>query len=82
MQQAPQRLSSLCRAAKSNVRMGPGTPSLTHDQARNARARAWAYVFECFSRRNGKQGGPTTAPDDAMKGFKDDRAGRIIPERP
>jgi hypothetical protein len=46
------------------------TPDLALEQARNARARAWAYVFDCFHRRNGKEGGPAiTAPDnDATKG--------------
>jgi hypothetical protein len=29
---------------------------ITPDLARYARACAWAYVFECFNRRNGTQG--------------------------
>lgn len=37
------------------------------------------YRF-CLSRKN-KEGGQATAPDDAMKGSKDDRARGIIPER-
>jgi hypothetical protein len=33
-----------------------------------ARARAWAYVFECYSRRKGQQGGPATSRlDDAER---------------
>ena len=28
---------------------------LTAEQARDARARAWTYVFQCFYRRNGKE---------------------------
>jgi hypothetical protein len=36
---------------------------ITPDLARYARACAWAYVFECFNRRNGTQGGPATAPE-------------------
>jgi hypothetical protein len=42
-------------------------PGISPQQARDARARVWVYVFECFNRRNGKQGGPATAPDDAKE---------------
>jgi hypothetical protein len=38
------------------------------EQARDARARVWAYVFECYSRREMQKGGPTTSrPDDAKE---------------
>jgi hypothetical protein len=50
------------------------------EQLRDARARAWAFVFDCYRRRNGKGGGPLTAPDDAMKGSEHDRARDSIPE--
>ncbi len=61
----------MCEAMKSNpditLKLAGG---LAPEQARNARARAWAYVFDCFHRRNGKEGGPAiTAPyNDATKG--------------
>ena len=42
-------------------------PGISPQQARDARARVWAYVFECFNRRNGKEGGPPTAHDDAKE---------------
>jgi hypothetical protein len=42
-------------------------PGISPQQAHDARARMWAYVFECFNRRNGKEGGPPTARDDAKE---------------
>lgn len=42
-------------------------PGITTEQARDARARAWMYVFACFNRRNGQEGGPPTAPEDAKE---------------
>jgi hypothetical protein len=36
-------------------------PSMTAKEVRDVRARAWAYVFECYSRREGQQGGPSTS---------------------
>ena len=43
---------------------------ISAEQVRDARARAWAYCFDCFNRRNGQEGGPVTAPDDAKKESK------------
>lgn len=51
------------------------TTDTTPDQARNTRALAWAFVFNCYAR---KKAAPTSRPDDA-KGLKDDRARTIIP---
>jgi hypothetical protein len=34
------------------------TSSLASEQGRDARARAWAYAFECFYRRVGKVHNP------------------------
>jgi hypothetical protein len=36
-------------------------------EARDIRARCWAYVFECFRRHEEKQGGPATALNDPRK---------------
>ena len=33
-------------------------PSVTSEHARDARAQAWAYAFECFYRRVGKEDNP------------------------
>jgi hypothetical protein len=41
--------------------------TLSPEQARDARARAWAYVFVCFNRRNGKEAAHPGSPDDARK---------------
>jgi hypothetical protein len=35
---------------------------ITPDQAQDARARAWAYVFQCHDRREEIEGGPAAAP--------------------
>ena len=39
----------------------------SQEQARDARARAWLYAFDCFNRRDGKEGGLATATDDAKE---------------
>jgi hypothetical protein len=49
------------------------------EQACDARARAWAYVFECFRSHIGKEGSPETAPDDAKKESKHVGAKTKIP---
>ena len=46
---------------------------ISPEQARDARARAWAYAFQCFHRRNEQEGGPYTALDD-RKGLRNDPA--------
>ena len=46
------------------------TPDITSEQAHDVRARAWRFVFDCYEKT---KGGPETAPDDVMKGSKDDR---------
>ncbi len=38
-------------------------PTITTEQVREVRARAWAFVFVCFHRLKKKKGGPATAPD-------------------
>jgi hypothetical protein len=42
--------------------------TLSPEQTRDARARAWAYVFDCFNRRNGKEAARPGGPDDVRKG--------------
>ena len=46
----------------------PSTSSITSEQARNARARAWAFVFECFDRHEKEatsvRGGENDASDE------------------
>jgi hypothetical protein len=53
----------------------PVTPHLIsgalHKEARDARARAWAYAFECFNRRVSKEAAPESRPDDARKDVQD-----------
>ena len=56
-------------------------PGISREQALDARVRAWGFVWECFRRHETQKGGPATAPDDAMKGSKHDRARDSIPER-
>jgi hypothetical protein len=33
----------------------PVRPDVTAEQARDARARAWAYVFQCWNMKKGEQ---------------------------
>jgi hypothetical protein len=40
--------------------------------AREARARAWVYVFECYERKKG-DAGSTARSGEVAKGEKDDR---------
>jgi hypothetical protein len=44
--------------------------SLESNPQQDARARAWAYVFECYRK---KEAAPESRPDDAMKGSNDER---------
>ena len=45
----------------------------------DARARAWAYVFECYGRHTKKKAAPASGPDAGKE--IDERSGkRIIPE--
>ncbi len=55
--------------------------SITPEEARNVRARVWAYVFACHARKTGdgkEKAGVPIAGNDAMKGSKHDRAARSI----
>jgi hypothetical protein len=46
------------------------TPGTTPEQARNARARAWVFIFDCYAKKTAR----TRGGEDAMKGSNDDRA--------
>jgi hypothetical protein len=48
-------------------------PGISSEQSRDARAHAWAFVFECLNRREEKEGSPAAAPSDA-KEIRNDRA--------
>jgi hypothetical protein len=50
----------------------------TSEQARDARARGWAYAFECFNRRANQEGGPATAPDNEAKGPNNARPAKTM----
>ena len=53
--------------------------SISPEEALDARARAWAYVFASFERHQSKKGGPDTAPDDARKESNHVSRNSIIP---
>jgi hypothetical protein len=55
------------------------SPGITPEQARDARARAWAYVLACFEHHQVKEGGPITARDDAERRSDEIRAKTILP---
>ena len=46
--------------------------SITSEHFRDTRARAWAYVFECYRKKEAATS-PVSRPDDA-KGSNNDRA--------
>ncbi len=67
---------SWCRVSQNRARIThPPHLSLTQEQARNARARAWAFVFDCYAN---KKGGPETALDDAERRSNEIRAEDIL----
>ncbi len=47
------------------------TPSISPEHARDARARAWAFVFECYARKKGARPG---APNDGEESKNDPTA--------
>jgi hypothetical protein len=52
--------------------------SFTPEQARDARARAWAYVFDCHAKKNAT-GVTSTGGDNTKEGSENDfRANNII----
>ena len=44
-------------------------PGATSEYARNTRARAWAYVFDCYYRK--KEATRLGSPDDAERSLND-----------
>ncbi len=52
-------------------------PGTTSEEARQIRARAWAFVFECWRAR--QEDGPATVPND-RKGSKNAPATQSIRE--
>jgi hypothetical protein len=49
---------------RANITYAP-LSGITPEQARDARARAWAFVFKCYDRHvNGSDGTPCTTPED------------------
>lgn len=49
-------------ATRADITLTPAT-SIPPEQARDARARAWAFVFDCHKKKATRPGGP----DDARK---------------
>jgi hypothetical protein len=52
------------------------TPGITSEEARNTRARAWRYVFDCHAKKNAA--GTSGGEDHARKEINDSRAERIL----
>lgn len=48
------------------------------EQAQDSMAKAWLFVFGCFHRREGQEGGPATAPDDPERSSDEIRASTSI----
>ena len=60
---------SVMTKAEVGIVAGP-TPGITPEQARDARARAWAFTFDCYAKKTAR----TRGGEDAMKGSNNDRA--------
>jgi hypothetical protein len=43
-------------------------PNVTTEQARDARANAWRFAFECLNRRVNQEGSPTLTTLDDTRG--------------
>ena len=52
----------------------PSTSSITSEQARDARARAWRYIFDCYERKIAA--GASASGEDAEGGSKHDSSAR------
>ena len=51
------------------------TPDITEEQARDARARAWAFIFDCHAKKKAARPG---GPDDGTKSKEDSANAPII----
>ena len=54
-------------ASRADTTLKPDA-GLASEQARDVRARAWSYVFECFNRHT-KKAAPASGPDDAKEAW-------------
>jgi hypothetical protein len=52
-------------------------PDITLEQARDTRARAWAFIFDCHAKKKAARHG---GPDDGTKIKEDSADASIIPE--
>jgi hypothetical protein len=69
-------------AARPDITLKP-CASASPEQARDARARAWSYVFECFDRHTKKGGRLLHKGDlDDVKGSRNDSRHSIITDEP
>ena len=64
-------------ATKADITLKPAV-GITAEQARDARARAWMFAFECHAKTKGTRPG---APDDGTKVKEDSADASIIPGR-
>jgi hypothetical protein len=53
----------------NNIRL-PSHPDITAEQARDIRAHAWSYVFDCYAKKNAA-GVSSTNGDDEKEGSRD-----------
>jgi hypothetical protein len=56
-------------------------PGISREQALDARVRAWGFVWECFRRHEGQNGGSVLAAPDDTRGEskRDSRTKTTIP---
>ena len=58
------------RASDTPPIMPRSHPGLTLEQARDARARAWAFAFDCYRKKEAATS-PVSRPNDAERGLND-----------
>lgn len=68
-------------ATRADITPKPSA-GITPEQARDARARAWAFVFERHAKKKAEGRLPSPDDRDAMKGSNIDRAETSIHEWP
>jgi hypothetical protein len=67
-------------ATRADIRLKPA-PGLTSEEARDARVRAWAFIFESFHRRNVKEAIGGDGPDEGERSLDEFASRRILPKR-
>jgi hypothetical protein len=66
-------------ATRADISLNPATGK-TPEQARDARARAWAYVFRCHESKNPAAGPSVRGDNDGTRAEEDSADESILPD--